>query len=126
MRSLIGAGSLSGDWLQKGAVLKQPGAVQQLDGLPAFEAEEFFDGGAVENGDREPAEFLDDAGKVKQPKGLWGQGELPLLAIRYRTVVRNGAFRGLEYPMIIPVIEGETRFRALLYSPKPRPREREF
>ena len=38
-------------------------AVRQPDGLPAFEAEEFFDGGAVENGDREPTEFLDDAGK---------------------------------------------------------------
>ena len=54
-------------------------AVQQLDGLPAFEAEELFDGGAVENGDLEPAEFLDDAGKVKQPKGLWGQGGFPYL-----------------------------------------------
>ena len=49
-------------------------AVEQLDGLPAFEAEEFFDHGTVEDGDREPAEFLDDAGKVKQPKGLRRQG----------------------------------------------------
>ena len=48
-------------------------AVQQLDGLPAFEAEEFFDHGAVEDGDLEPAEFVDNAGKV-QPKGLWGRG----------------------------------------------------
>ena len=52
-------------------------AVQQLDGLPAFEAEEFFDHGTVEDGDREPAEFLDDAGKVKQPKGLRRQGGFP-------------------------------------------------
>ena len=54
-------------------------AVEQLDGLPAFEAEEFFDHGTVEDRDFEPAEFLDDAGKVKQPKGLWGQGGFPYL-----------------------------------------------
>ena len=30
-------------------------AVEQLDGLSAFEAEEFFDHGTVEDGDREPA-----------------------------------------------------------------------
>ena len=101
-------------------------AVEQLDGLSAFEAEEFFDHGTVEDRDLEPAEFLDDAGKVKQPKGLRRQGGLSLLATRYHTVVRNGVFRGLEYPMIINLIEGETRFRKLLYSPKPRPREREF
>ena len=44
-------------------------AVEQLDGLAAFEAEELFDHGTVEDGDREPAEFLDDAGKVKQLRG---------------------------------------------------------
>ena len=71
-------------------------AVQQLDGLSAFEPEEFFDHGTVEDGDREPAEFLDDAGKVKQPKGLRRQGELSLLATRYHTVVRNGGFPGRE------------------------------
>ena len=49
-------------------------AVEQLDGLAAFEDEEFFDHGTVEDGDREPAEFLDDAGKVKQLKGLRRQG----------------------------------------------------
>ena len=54
--------------------MRQPGAVQQLDGLPAFEAEELFDGDAVENGDRESAEFLDDARNMKQPMGLWEQG----------------------------------------------------
>ena len=69
-------------------------AVQQLDGLSAFEAEEFFDHGAVEDGDREPAEFLDNAGNMKQPKGLWGQGGLSLLATRYHTVVRNEVFPG--------------------------------
>ena len=52
-------------------------AVEQLDGLPAFEVEEFFDHGTVEDGDREPAEFLDDAGKVKQPKGLRRQRGFP-------------------------------------------------
>ena len=64
----------------------------------AFEAEEFFDHGAVEDGDREPAEFVDDAGKVKQPKGLRGQGGLSLLAARYHTVVRNGVFPGAGIP----------------------------
>ena len=52
-------------------------AVQQLDGLPVFEAEEFFDRCTVE--DRELAELLYNAGKVKQPKGLWGQGGFPYL-----------------------------------------------
>ena len=73
-------------------------AVQQLDGLSAFEAEEFFDHGTVEDRDREQAEFLDDAGKVKQPKGLWGQGGLSLLATRYHTVVRNEVFPGCKIP----------------------------
>ena len=59
----------------------------------AFEAEEFFDHGTVEDGDRESADFLDDAEKVKQSKGLRRQGGLSLLAIRYHTVVRNGGFR---------------------------------
>ena len=54
-------------------------AVQQLDGLSAFEAEEFFDHGTVEDGDRGSAEFLDDAGKMKQPKGLRRQGGFPYL-----------------------------------------------
>ena len=55
-------------------------AVQQLDGLPVFEAEEFFDRCTVE--DRELAELLDNAGKVKQPKGVVGAGGLSLLATR--------------------------------------------
>ena len=73
-------------------------AVEQLDGLPAFEAEEFFDHGTVEDGGFEQAEFLDDAGKVKQPMGLWRQGEPSLLSIRYRTIVRNGVFPGCKVP----------------------------
>ena len=73
-------------------------AVQQLDGLAAFEAEEFFDHCAVEDGEREQAEFLDDAGNMKQPMGLWGQGGLSLLATRYHTVVRNGGFPGCKIP----------------------------
>ena len=73
-------------------------AVQQLDGLSAFEAEEFFDHGTVEDGDFEQAEFLDNAGKVKQPMGLWGQRGLSLLATRYHTVVRNGVFLGAQIP----------------------------
>ena len=64
--------------------------------MPAFEAEEFFDHGTVEDADLESAEFLDDAGKVKQPNGLRRQGGLSLLAIRYHTVVRNGVFRGVK------------------------------
>ena len=101
-------------------------AVQQLDGLPAFEAEELFDGGAVENGDRESAEFLDDAGKVKQPKGLRRQGELSLLAIRYHTVVRNGGFPGAGIPYDnVTYRRGKAVSKATVL-PKPRPREREF
>ena len=100
--------------------------VQQLDGLPAFEAEEFFDHGTVEDGDREPAEFLDDAGKVKQPKGLRGQGGFPYLLYVTTQLCGMGFFQGVKSPMIISIIEGEAQFRALLYSPKPRPREREF
>ena len=42
-------------------------------------AEEFFDHSTVEDGDLEPAEFVDDAGKVKQPKGLRRQGAFPYL-----------------------------------------------
>ena len=43
----------------------------------AFEAEEFFDHGTVEDGDRESADFLNDAEKVKQPKGLRRQEGFP-------------------------------------------------
>ena len=112
--------------LHKRAVLQQPGTVQQLDGLPAFEAEEFFDHGTVEDGDREPAEFLDDAGNMKQPKGLRRQGGFPYLLYVTAQLCGLRFSRGVQSPMIITIIEGETRFRALLYSPKPRPREREF
>ena len=101
-------------------------AVEQLDGLSAFEAEEFFDHGAVEDRDREPAEFLDDAWKVKQPKGLRRQGGFPYLLYVTTQLCGMRFSWGLKYPMIISIIKGEMRFRALLYSPKPRPREREF
>ena len=43
-------------------------------GRTVGELEEFFDHGTGEDGDLEPAEFLDDAGKVKQPKRLRRQG----------------------------------------------------
>ena len=72
------------------------------------------------------SEFLDDAGKVKQPKGLRRQRGFPYLLYVTTQLCGMRFFRGLENPMIIPIIEGETRFRKLLYSPKPRPREREF
>ena len=85
-------------------------AVQQLDGLPAFEAEEIFDHGAVEDGDFEQAEFLDNAGKVKQPMGLWGQGGFPYL-LHVTTQLCGMEFSwGLKYPMIIPLIEGARPF----------------
>ena len=81
-------------------------AVQQLDGLPAFEAEEFFDHGAVEDRDRESAEFLDDTGKMKQPKGLWGQGGFPYLLYVTTQLCGMGVFRGVKYPMIIHIMVG--------------------
>ena len=59
----------------------------------AFEAEEFFDHGAVEDGDRELAEFVDDAGKVKQPKGLRGQGGFPYLLHVTTQLCGMGVFR---------------------------------
>ena len=71
-------------------------AVEQLDGLAAFEAEELFDHGTVEDGDREPAEFLDDAGKVKQLKGLRRQGGFPYLLYVTTQLCGMGVFRGLE------------------------------
>ena len=50
-------------------------AVQQLDGLSAFEGRRVFRSRRGRGrGLREPAEFLDNAGKVKQPKGLGRQG----------------------------------------------------
>ena len=62
----------------------------------AFEAEEFFDHGAVEDRNLESAEFLDDAGKVKQPKGLWRQGGFPYLLHVTTQLCGMGVFRGLE------------------------------
>ena len=52
--------------------------------------------GTVEDGDREPAEFLDDAGKVKQPKGLRGQGGFPYLLYVTTQLCGMGVFRGLK------------------------------
>ena len=95
MAAYEGKGKAAAGEVHRGGLLAAE-AVQQLDGLSAFEPEEFFDHGTVEDGDRELAEFLDDAGKVKQPKGLRRQGELSLLATRYHTVVRNEGFPGRE------------------------------
>ena len=64
-------------------------AVQQLDGLPAFDAEEFFDRGAVEDGYFKQANLLEDPGNTKQPLGLGRHVELSLPSQRYHTVVRN-------------------------------------
>ncbi len=41
-------------------------AVQQLDGLPAFDAEEFFDRGAVEDGNLEPTDLLGAVARIKR------------------------------------------------------------
>ena len=67
-------------------------AVEQLDSLPAFDAEEFFDRGAVEDGDLEQADLVENPGNLKQPLRLRRHGKLSLFSQRYHTVVRKSIF----------------------------------
>ena len=81
---------------ESSATLVAAEAVQQLDGLPAFEAEEFFDHGTVEDGDFEPAELLDNAGNMKQPKGCGGMGGFPYLLHVTAQLCGMEFFRGVK------------------------------